>query len=171
MKRSVPRLLEKSLGLVKTVTGSRPGRVRWTRCARQPTATCAVKSIELTKPQDIQAAQVESAKRQIVHSGLSDLVYRGDELPEEVCCHHSCYAFAASANIDAAARPGWHYSGIARGRHRRRRQRHHSERAGEISRTESLALAMLELANAKSRSMPPGSLKPSRRTYKQMRLL
>ncbi|KAI6846808.1 hypothetical protein KC332_g2795 [Hortaea werneckii] len=33
---------------------------------------------------DIQAAQVKSAKRQIIQSGLSDLVYRGDELPEEL---------------------------------------------------------------------------------------
>ncbi|KAI6815763.1 hypothetical protein KC332_g2939 [Hortaea werneckii] len=33
---------------------------------------------------DIQTAQVESAKRQIVHSGLSNLIYRGDELPEEL---------------------------------------------------------------------------------------
>ncbi|KAI7325205.1 hypothetical protein KC326_g826 [Hortaea werneckii] len=33
---------------------------------------------------DIQTAQVQSAKRQIIQSGLSDLVYRGDELPEEL---------------------------------------------------------------------------------------
>ncbi|KAI7548613.1 hypothetical protein KC331_g4305 [Hortaea werneckii] len=33
---------------------------------------------------DIQTTQVESAKRQIIQSGLGDLVYRGDELPEEL---------------------------------------------------------------------------------------
>lgn len=82
--------------------------------ARQPTATCAVESKELTVHQDIQTAQVESTKRQIIQSGLSDLVYRGDELPEEVRCHHSRNAFTAFANIDAAARSGWHHSGVTR---------------------------------------------------------
>ncbi|KAI6900525.1 hypothetical protein KC318_g601 [Hortaea werneckii] len=33
---------------------------------------------------DIQTTQVESAKRLIIQSGLGDLVYRGDELPEEL---------------------------------------------------------------------------------------
>lgn len=40
---------------------------------------------QLTRRQDLQKAQIESIRRSVVHRGLSDLAYRGDELPEEVC--------------------------------------------------------------------------------------